>query len=440
MEIKKTTNRICILICIFSVISFFILLFAITLSNTVPINDDFWFAEKTRNLSIYEWVFYRWDVWSSRVLPESFLWIFAPESRAYWIAASCIVYLSYIFIFYKYIQLFRATDNNKEKILYILLSCVSIFLLSNSVFSESVLWLTGSVNYFWIGTIFLFALYMPLHIAIKGHLPNIAFQILSWVSMFAVSISHEQFGVSISILSSAITIYYITNNDTKLRKVFNNKYVLTLTIFSFISIVFLIVALKAPGNAIRSSEEIRWLPDLYSVDLFTRMESSIRFFLDRLINNSGVILSAIWITLAITTFKKNRYMFTFFSTVAILAIINIIRFNSNIAISELLSIKPISYIYEFHATWGFSGGLIQWLPVLFWSASILITLLSLCRYTDKTTRLLTVSLFIVACVTLAALWLSPTMYASSYRVVYASSLLLSILSIVLIVNIKKYSK
>ena len=410
---------------------FWAVLLILVLVKTVPISDDLWFAEHTRALPILDWVIYRWETWSSRIAPEALLWIFAPENRSFWVLTSGVFYLTYVFILYKFFLLFRPGATKKQRFIAHLIICSSIWLLASTVFTEAFLWLTGSINYFWMGTLFLIGIYTPVYILVKKSPPPLRYVITSLVATCIVSISQEQFGLSLASLNLVILCIYFTSQKGKTKA--KDKNAVILFVAAILSIGLLLASVNAPGNSIRLEDETaRWQPDISNVSIQTRAESNIRWFVERLINNSGMILMGLWLLLAITLKSKYPRMAVCFALASLLVALN--SFSSlKLALGSIISTRPVEYLFEFHASWGFQGSLISWLPVVFWISILGFTLVGvhLQLKNNKELRVFAVSLLILAAASLAALWLSPTMYASGYRVVYASNLMILVVCIIL---------
>ena len=92
-------------------------------------------------------------------------------------------------------------------------------------------------------------------------------------------------------------------------------------------------------------------------------------------------------------------------------------------------------IVNFHASWRYVGGFTQWIPVLFWSCALVMTVAAIATAFDVKSRqkaAIGIMGCFLAAVATAMLWASPTMYASGYRVVYVASLLLMLVVLLLI--------
>lgn len=159
--------------------------------RTVFRDDDIWFAAKTVEFGLFDWIAYRWNSWSSRVFPEMALWLLAPRSAS-WALLNTVAYMVGTVYFFKFYRLIRTAKNRKVDITALTASCTFVWLLSQGTATESVFWLTGSVNYFWVGALFLIAIYLPCAIFLQRK-TSVAQTAVSSVASITTVLSHEQF-------------------------------------------------------------------------------------------------------------------------------------------------------------------------------------------------------------------------------------------------------
>lgn len=413
--------------------------FLYVLIDRVAWSDDLVFANVVRDYSPLTWLSMRWDTWSSRLFSDLMIWIFSPsENRGLWIISSLIFLCGYVTILYNIsLIFFKKNPSVRSRSIIFLFICLSIWIMSYTTFNDAVTWLTGSVNYFWPGVLFLGAIYTPIYILIKRGLPKPLWIIVSIIFAIIVSISHEQLGLSLVMICLSCTlIYLITRKKYKDKGTISSLPVITLGLFSILSIGLLYVMVHAPGNDTRLSiETASWMPDINSVPLSIRIESDIRWFLDRLINHSGLILLIITSTLFVLL-RNNRNKILAY----IMGALSILLFTARIMPGNIavVNIKPLQYIFDFHASWGYVGSFKQWIIIAFWILSLAI--ISYCVYIvlkSTAERYLAISLLVASAGSLAAMWLSPTMYVSTYRVVFTCYLLLVVVSVLLLVKVSQ---
>lgn len=429
-DLFYTNKKLVIYLSSFTVISIFV--FAYTLYRTQAWGDDLWFAQHVREYSLSGWLSYRWEVWSSRLFPESMLWILSPASRNFWIILSVLFYFFYIVILYRIFILFINTSNTKiqYKVIAYVFICISIWLMSLTTLKDAVLWLTGSINYFWVGVLFLGALYTPLHILIRERMPHMAAVIASMTLTLIVGLSHEQFGLSLVVLSTLIFFCMTIKSYSDSRHIISRS-TLALAMFSVAAVISLIFSLAAPGNTSRlESETASWQPDINTVPLGLRIESDIRWFFESAINNTGLLFILLSVVLVYLLYKQKRTLFASILTVFALLLFVSKLLGSNLAFDIF---KPLHTLFQFNATWGYQGGLVSFIPLIVWGLFFvtIIYTTTLVLWHKKSILVLSLGLLVTSAGVLAALWLSPTMYVSGYRVVYASWLMTTVLTLIL---------
>jgi peptidoglycan/LPS O-acetylase OafA/YrhL len=91
------------------------------------------------------------------------------------------------------------------------------------------------------------------------------------------------------------------------------------------------------------------------------------------------------------------------------------------------------FLREFYPVWEFVGNAKDWLPIIIHGAVLLLTVVAiwLAFKADKPKAGWLTALSVLALGTVAAVCLSPTMYASNYRTLYVASLLLVMIIVVL---------
>jgi len=80
----------------------------------------------------------------------------------------------------------------------------------------------------------------------------------------------------------------------------SKKVVALLTAMTVLLSIGVLCVVRASGNVLRIQQEINnWLPDMLTVPTAVRVESSIRWFMDIIINHTGVLLPIVWCLLCI---------------------------------------------------------------------------------------------------------------------------------------------
>lgn len=414
------------------------LMCAAILSRVVFRGDDPWFAAAVVNYSAFDWIVYRWDTWSSRILPELMLWVFTPRPMWLWVTATTVIYIAYIALLYQFYTLLNGKRDYKTDLAAYIVISLTPLLMATSVMDDALLWMTGSVNYFWVAVLFLAALYTPVYILVKEKLPPMLTIILSIFCASVVAVSQEQFALILLGIIATISIYFMLQHWRNIPW----KVTGYLLVLSSVALVGFLITILAPGNEKRAEQELmHWLPDMYTIAPLVRIESDIRWFIDKVINHTGVLLPILWVGMASILWGMRRRVLPII-LIASATILTIMQFStSNIAAMKALELLQFDYLVNFNAEWGYIGGEMSWLPIVLWSAVLLCTLLGLwVVFTHKKPVLVfSIAILIFGAGSLAALWVSPTMYASGYRVVFPLSLsiLVVIISVFAEILLKK---
>ena len=396
--------------------------------KTVFRDDDIWFAAKTVEFSLFDWIIYRWSSWSSRVFPEMMLWLLAPRP-AIWALLNTVAYMVGTVYLFKFYRSIRTVNNHKTDIAAFTASCAFVWLLSQGVATESVFWLTGSVNYFWVGALFLIAIYLPCVIFLRRKI-SVSQTVVSSIASVATVLSHEQFGFILTLIYLATLAWYLYQKSR------SKKVAVLLAAMTVLLSIGVLCVVRASGNVLRIQQEINnWLPDMLTVPTAVRAESSIRWFMDIIINHTGASLSILWCLLCIMLWRLHKKVLAImlggFASVFLLAKTIML----DVELMMLLRKVHFGGIVNFHASWRYVGGFTQWIPVIFWLCALVLTVAAIAVVFDTSYRqkaaMCIAGCFLAATAT-AVLWVSPTMYASGYRVVYVASLLLMLVVLLLI--------
>lgn len=395
--------------------------------RTVFRDDDIWFAAKTVEFNLFDWIVYRWNSWSSRVFPEMMLWLLAPRPYS-WPLLNTVAYMIGAVYFYKFYHLIRVAKSYRMDIAAFAASCGFVWLLSQGAATESVFWLTGSVNYFWVGVLFLIAVYLPCAVFLQRKISTA--QVLVSVTASAIAVlSHEQFGFILALIYLAVLIYCLCQKNQPKKVI---VYLASATILLGTGVLCIV---RASGSVLRIQQEINnWLPDMLTVPIAIRAESSIRWFMDSLINHTGALLLIIWCLLCVILWRQRKMILAIFA--GCFAGIFLLAKTIGLDVEFMLLLRELHFggIVNFHASWRYVGGFTQWIPVLFWSCALVMTVAAIATAFDVKSRqkaAIGIMGCLLAAVATAMLWASPTMYASGYRVVYVASLLLMLVVLLL---------
>lgn len=362
--------------------------------------------------------------------PEVSLWLLTPNSMAWWVGATSVLYLVQVFYLYRY---FLATIGNQagSRIIGLVLASAAPWLIAGTTAEVAIFYLTGSINYFWMGVLFLAALYTPFYVTLVGNPPAAGYVWVSLGCSLIVAVSHEQFGMELVLLSGLALMHrwWQERRDRVWRGplgVLAAQFALSASVFA--------LAMLSPGNSKRFAYEMaKWIPDLYTVPWWVRGESGLRWFLDRFINHSGLTLIVVWLLVAYLVWAGRKWVAIALMVAAgMLSALSLMPLD--VAGFQLLAGGGFAAWGDFHATWGFHGGLKSWVAVLFWVVLLGLTVVGTWNAfpANSGKAMVAVALLAGSFIGLAALLISPVMYASKFRLGYASSLILTVLIVMLV--------
>lgn len=285
----------------------------IILTGRLPKTDDTIFQTQILPYhTIFDWVIYRYQNWSGRIFPESFVYIFSPAPLYFWKIVSIISYAVFTAMIFMYGRLFyNKRDKQKDLIMLALAFCIP-FLMHTDVLGSGIFWVTGSMNYFWIATLGLVGFYPIAYYVARRRLAHWVVIMLGMLASIIASCSQEQVGAILAGLSFVFLLYELYERKKK-----NSPFPTYLIIAITVIIASFLVGVLAPGNAVRVKlETLHWLPDFYTIALPQHIEYGYRWFLEAVVIHTGFLLVISWGLLALLFIKKQNkttnYHYIFF--------------------------------------------------------------------------------------------------------------------------------
>lgn len=208
------------------------------------IGDDSWFQRVGTQQNIFDFLNFRWNVWTSRIIIEFILIILLQLPKIVWIILDSFVFL---LIFDCLIKLL---DFNKEEVTikwYLLI--VMLLLLPFSLFGEAG-WYATTTNYALPLSLGLYTL-----VIMKKEIEKESVKIYEFIFLY-LSIIISASSELITALLFGISIMSMLWNYIQTKKIYKvNSIILVLSIIS------LIVHLMCPGNEARTlAETANWYP------------------------------------------------------------------------------------------------------------------------------------------------------------------------------------
>lgn len=404
-----------VLVAIFCNLLLFVILTLV--ADRRPGTDDIVFQSQTLPYhSLGEWITWRYQSWTGRIVPESLTYLLCHQSIWLWRILQIGLFAAMLFAIRSYARLFKLRP-------YLTVLLLSFFwLIPYHILSDAVFWMTGSLNYFWPAVFAIVGLYPIIFLASKKTLPKkSAFLATSPFLLLAV-FSQEQLALIIPV-TIAVAAF-------ALRKEKIPSVILPLLLSFFISAAGSFVVLLAPGNKARAvAEADRWTPGFYSAGIPEHTLSWLHWFSDMFFNRTGLLIAILAFVLATILIQRKSK-------------IDRLSGISCLGISLLLGLKghdPISRLFATPPQWhSISFGIGTSLLLILTPLVIALLLFSIFRASPRRYPLVGVVSFFLAVSCVAAVGLSPTRYASGLRPLFIPSLLMAISIFYALHNLKSF--
>ncbi len=425
LEKKREKWYIGILLFLIFVSSLFLLSF-ISYSD----GDDSYFYQFCTSMKLGEYIKWRYETWSGRVISEALLHVFFNMDLWAWriVNAGMIAALPLL------LTLLQKKVSAGESMLLCAVASITIFLLMDiRTLGYSCIWITGSMNYLWSDVCGLIAL-----CAVTGFLSE---KKTGWLEVIAIpagiiaAMSSEQMGAVILAFEGLCMLALL------LQKKNISKMLIIQTAMTVLAFV---VSSTAPGNALRVAESIEaYFPQFETLTFGERFFVLIQWLLSSYANENAVFLAAIWVGAIFILYgrvkdtegaKRIRILFYLgFSMVGILVVLaSKLGFkgitNLGLKLSEMTGCVTQVPSADMLGTG-------QWLVMVYWLVALIVTFFVLWEITDRNGIALFTYLGAIA--SEAVMILSPTIYSSGERVFFLTGLMLMFLVLVLLERLQK---
>ena len=372
--------------------------------------------------TVFEWITYRYQSWSGRIVSEGIIYFFATANFVVWQFINTLMYGLFCGILFLYYRLMLEKSDKNTSLRYIVLACILSlpFLMHPEVANGGMIWMTGSMVYFWACTFGLVALY-PVLVYVKKRRTSPFLVAISFIATILATLSQEQVGLVLAGLLATSTYISLWDQTKQKRNFPYYPVVLTVT-----SIVSFFISYSAAGNVARSQlEAARWIPDFYTAPMAERVVTSARWVADAIINHSGILLPITWLCLGALFLlygkKKlqSKALGVLFLSVGTLALVS--------------TSAGVRFLFQFYPGWhqepeSMFGSLI-FIP---WLAIVCITILAPILLFRNRKGVVIGVLILAAVLSASVMTLSPTLYASAWRSMYTSSVILGVVAITLL--------
>lgn len=374
----------------FVVLTFFLLFFhaCIYIGN----GDDLYFQSVLKENSLFEWLIFRYNNWTSRLIIEFFLIIISGHHllwRLLNVAMMLLGTLSTVKIF-----------SSKRSIVFNWLVCALFLCLPKHLYNSAG-WIATTLNYSWVLCLGLFAMIPIKKIISKEKI--VWYEYIFYIGAMIYATNSEQMCL-ILIMVYFFSMCYMFYLDKKL-----NWFLLTSFIMNFSSLIFIITC---PGNVNRNiSETATWFPEYGSISLFRKLEIGYSSTLFEFIMKPNLVFLIFAVLLFICVMLKHKSMSYRLISFIPLACNLIFGFLSEF-FPEILGIR--NSLTHYGTGLGFRP--VTWIPDIVLSLVCACIIISLyVSFEHKKMFILTTSILLLGFISRMVMSFSPTIWASLTR-------------------------
>ncbi|MCL6570978.1 MAG: DUF6056 family protein [Bacillus sp. (in: Bacteria)] len=378
--------------------------------------DDYKFSKVSREMSIADWISSRYMEWSSRVFPDTMVYLILDHQVWLWrIVNPLLIILLAVTI----VRIWKVNISMME----VLIALMMVGFFAQNVLSSGVFWITGSMNYLWPISFGLLAMIPYADKVFRNSPLNNYYLFVAALTLgFLASIGNEQ-------VSLCITCFALISHGTLyIKKQPQDKKLIVITIFMIIGTS---LTLLAPGNKVRWIQEAAyWYPGFENLSLKDHLYIGTIWAFEKIFSDMKFLLFLLSTITLITYFRdsklRNNLVFKIFTFVFGMVVL----FNlSGIGLDLLYSFKIIK-------NFNFSANLLSFFtmkksfmvavfPYFFWMIfSLMLGYLMVKNTKFKAFVIISLLAFIA---TLVVMFFSPTIYGSGNRVLTVGSTILGLI-------------
>lgn len=370
-----------------------------------PAADDIFFAKMLDNMTMTEYLRFRYEQWTSRIIIE-FLVVLLAGAPIVWGILN-------IFIFFVAgYSMIRLLSLDKKKDQY---SCAlvlgGLFLIPTVAYNGAG-WISTTLNYLWPCALALFTLVPVKKLLCKEKVNKWEF-VLSIPALVIASNMELVCAVLFSIIFLSIGIYFVQN-----KKV-NPYFILQI----FLLLAMLIFIFSCPGNQARSASEVQtWFPEYSELSLFHKLEIGLSSTLYYYIYEPNVLFLCLTLLLFVAVLAKYEN-----AALRIIASIPLfsgvcLGFLSNADISYFPNLADYKYRLSQFGTGLTLTDLSTWMPDLFCLFVCAVMLFTIACLFNKKHAFILIYVLLTGFATRMAMSFSPTIWASDVRTFFLMAL------------------
>lgn len=391
----------------------------------LPGTDDYTFLESISGSNgapggtgyLLDWLAWRYETWSGRIVPETFIWAITPAPLVWWWFGSIVVWLVTILLAVRLLVVIRPATGWLGRSAMALGAFAVLFLCDRGVLQWAVFWVTGSLVYWWIVPFALAASLAAVEVLYRGA-RRVWVTVVSAVSALIAAVSSEQIGATLIVLGVVLCIAWFSR--LRSRAALGGAADAAVLAPTIAAVAGAVVLFASPGNAARVvHDEELWLPGFSSTPLVDRLTGGLQFTVDAMVNHTGILLPLIWLALIATVVISKRRDRLAVATVGVS-----LAGLATVVGARLLQLPFLTY---FAPAWQVRpDGIVEIAVLVLWTLALIATAAAPVVLWRDRSGLIHSLLIAAAYGSTFVISMSPTMYASGPRVFFISSIVLAV--------------
>lgn len=393
--------------------------------------DDTFFLEYCGSMGLGEYLKWRYETWTGRMISEALMHVFFNANLWVWriVNAGMLAALPTALVALKNNVLCSDSEMAESQkygtwLVGLLMALLCYIFFDIKSFGYSAIWITGSMNYLWPMVCGIVALGVVAQISFGTSEVSIGRYIAAWVCAVVASMSSEQMG-------AVLLAFEVIGMGEKIWK--KKKIRIQFLILNVVTLGAFLLSSLAPGNALRIVSSIEHhMPQFEQLTFGERFFLLAQWLISSFANENAVFLIAIWFTgilLLVFRLKAGNliqkeslrvkiYAITggVFLFAAVAGKCGLTRLNDmGMNLAEMTGlIEQVPQMAEMRME--------QWYALVWWFLAMLFTLFFLWEVSRE--KLLVILIYMGAVASEVILIFSPAIYSSGERVFFLAGLML----------------
>lgn len=400
--------------------------------------DDTFFLEYCTSMSLPDYLSWRYENWTGRMIAEGLMHVFFNLDLWAWriVNAGMLVALPVALAVLKNrvtgtTQDIERQETNGYWMLCFVMAALGYLFLDINAFGYSAIWITGSMNYLWPMVCGISALCVVAKASFSKEKVSVWSFVVASVGAIVAAMSSEQMGAVLL----AFVIICIS------EKIWKKKQVqVGLAVLGVLTLGAYLVSALAPGNELRILMAIEHnMPQFEMLTLEERVFLLAQWLVSSFANENTVFLMAIWllgIFILITRMKQgqinkneSRRIKLYIGTGSVFLGVGVISKCGVRSLSDIgINLAEMTGLVE-QVPMASDMSMMQWLMFGWWMLAIVFTFFFLWEVSKGHVVLLFTYLGAVACEVIMIF--SPTIYSSGERVFFLTGIMLMFIVLVL---------